>query len=243
MTDSPHGLLTGRTIVVTGASRGIGALISLVLASAGARVALLARSLARLDDVVRRCGNDSFPVECDLTVQQSIDTAVATITQQLDGPPDVLVNNAGLFTIRSLEDTMLPEFDAILATNLRAPFAFIKAFLPGMRMRGSGHIVTIGSIADRHIFEGNAAYSATKYGERAIHEVLRAETRGTGVRATLVSPASVSTDIWEHIRYHGSDARPDRSQMLDPSAVGAAVLYAVTQPDTVNVDELRLSRS
>lgn len=76
-----------------------------------------------------------------------------------------------------------------------------------------------------------------------MHEVLRAETRGTGVRSTLISPASVSTDIWEPIRYHGTGDRPDRSVMLDPSSVGAAVLYAVTQPRVVNIDELRLSRS
>jgi NADP-dependent 3-hydroxy acid dehydrogenase YdfG len=112
-----------------------------------------------------------------------------------------------------------------------------------MRARGSGHIVTIGSIADRHIFAGNSAYSATKYGQRALHEVLREETRGTGIRTTLISPAAVDTDIWEPIQYPGADAPPDRSGMLAPDAVAAAVLFAVMQPAGVNVDELRLSRS
>jgi len=103
--------------------------------------------------------------------------------------------------------------------------------------------VTIGSVADRHIFAGNAAYSATKYGQRAMHEVLREETRGSGVRATLVSPAAVDTDIWEPIQYHGTDARPDRSGMLSPDSVGTAVVFAISQPSQVNVDELRLSRA
>jgi NADP-dependent 3-hydroxy acid dehydrogenase YdfG len=76
-----------------------------------------------------------------------------------------------------------------------------------------------------------------------MHEVLRAETRGTGVRATLISPASVDTDIWEPIQYLGTTDRPDRSSMLDATAVADAVIYAVAQPADVNIDELRLSRS
>jgi NADP-dependent 3-hydroxy acid dehydrogenase YdfG len=76
-----------------------------------------------------------------------------------------------------------------------------------------------------------------------MHEVLRAETRGTGIRATLISPAAVDTDIWEPIHYLGTTDRPDRSAMLDSSAVADAVMYALSQPADVNIDELRLSRS
>lgn len=207
------------------------------------RVALLARSLDRLQAVAKEAGGDSFAVECDVTDDESIVRAVAAVREQFGGAPEIVVNNAGIFTIRSFDETSSGEFDALLDTNLRAPFRFIREFLPEMRQRGSGHVVTIGSIADRHIFAGNAAYSATKYGERAMHEVLRAETQGTGIRATLVSPASVDTDIWVPIRYLGDDSSPDRSGMLDAAAVAAAVLFAVTQPRDVNVDEMRLSRA
>jgi NADP-dependent 3-hydroxy acid dehydrogenase YdfG len=110
-----------------------------------------------------------------------------------------------------------------------------------MKGRASGHLITIGSIADRHIFAGNSAYSATKFGVRALHEVLREEIRGTGVRATLISPASTATDIWKDVRYLGTDILPDTSAMLDPRSVADAVMFAVTQPATVNIDELRLS--
>ena len=235
--------LEGKSALVTGASRGIGAAVAIALASSGARVALLARTRDALDGAARRAGNDSFGVECDLSVPASIDRAVETVRTRLGGAPDILVNNAGLFTIRAVEDTTVAEFDAIVATNLRAPFVLIHAFLAGMRARGSGHIVTIGSVADRTIYAGNAAYSTTKFGARAMHEVLREETRGSGVRATLVSPAAVSTDIWDPIQYFRTDVRPDRSSMLDVSAVARAVVFVVTEPSDVNVDELRLSRS
>ena len=232
-----------RSALVTGASRGIGAAVALSLAAAGIRVALLARSRELLDKTARDAGGESFAVQCDLTDDVSVDKAVAEVRQQLGGAPDIIVNNAGLFTIRSVEDTSQEEFDRIVATNLRAPFRLTREFLPSMRERRSGHIVTIGSIADRHIFAGNSAYAATKYGQRAIHEVLREEIRGTGIRATLISPAGVNTDIWEPIQYLGTDVRPDRTGMLAPEAVGAAVVFAVTQPPEVNVDELRLSRA
>jgi NADP-dependent 3-hydroxy acid dehydrogenase YdfG len=113
-----------------------------------------------------------------------------------------------------------------------------------MKERKSGHVVTIGSIADRHIFSGNAAYSATKYGLRAIHEVLRAELRGTGVRTTLVSPAATDTDIWNDVTVTDPVANPhSKRPMLDPDDVVGAVMFALSQPDRVNVDELRLSHS
>jgi NADP-dependent 3-hydroxy acid dehydrogenase YdfG len=235
--------LQGKSALVTGASRGIGAAVSLALAAAGARVALLARTRAALDDVAKRAGNDSFAVECDLSSAASTDRAVEIVRATLGGAPDILVNNAGSFTIRGVEDTPVADFDSTVATNLRAPFVLIHAFLPDMRARGSGHIVTIGSVADRTIYAGNAAYSATKFGTRAMHEVLREEIRGSGVRATLVSPAAVSTDIWDPIQYFGTDIRPDRSAMLDVSAVARAVTYVLSEAPDVNVDELRLSRS
>jgi NADP-dependent 3-hydroxy acid dehydrogenase YdfG len=235
--------LAGRTAVVTGASRGIGEAISVALANAGARIALLARSSDKLNALANRIGNRSFAVECDVTDSAAIDRAVDTITSELSGAPDILVNNAGLFTIKSVDDTSREEFQSIIATNLIAPYAFLNAFLKPMRQRGNGHIITIGSIADRHIYPGNAAYSAGKFGARAIHEVLRAELAGSGIRATLVSPAGTDTDIWEPIQYPGTSIKPDRSAMLKAAAVADAVVYAVTRPSDVNIDELRLSRS
>jgi len=225
--------LEGRTAVVTGASRGIGAAIAAALTGRGVRVARLSRTAS----------DGELAIKCDVTNEADISRAVAVINERFGGAPDILVNNAGLFTIRAIDDTSLSEFKSIISTNLTAPFALISSFLPRMKERGSGHVITIGSVADRHIFAGNGAYSAGKYGARALHEVLREETRGSGLRATLVSPSAVDTDIWDPIHFLGTDAKPDRSTMLDPQSVADAVLFALSQPQEVNVDELRLSRA
>lgn len=113
-----------------------------------------------------------------------------------------------------------------------------------MKKRKSGHVVTIGSIADRMIFTGNAAYSAAKFGVRAIHEVLRAELQGTGVRTTLVSPAATDTEIWNTVNVTDPAGRPrSKRPMLDPEDVVRAVMFALMQPERVTIDELRLSHS
>jgi NADP-dependent 3-hydroxy acid dehydrogenase YdfG len=240
MSDAP---LEGTTALVTGASRGIGAEIARRLAGSGLRVALLARTLPALENLASEIGNGAFAVQCDVTDRNAITGAMAEVRARFGEAPYALINNAGLFTIRGIDESSPGEFESLVAANLTAPFLLVNGFLGEMRTRGSGHIVTIGSIADRHIFAGNAAYSATKFGARAIHEVLREETRGSGIRATLVSPASVDTDVWDPIHYFGSQDKPDRSLMLSPSAVAGAVLFALAQPSHVNIDELRLSRA
>ena len=232
-----------RTALVTGASRGIGAAIARELGATGIRVALLARTRDALESLADEIGSDSVAIPCDVSSRQSVLAAVEKIRSAFGGSPDIIVSNAGLFTIKAIEETSAAEFESMVATNLTAPFALMRAFLAEMKSRGTGHIITIGSVGDRHIFAGNAAYSATKFGARAMHEVLRAETRGTGIRATLISPAAVDTDIWEPIHFLGTTDRPDRSAMLDPRAVADAVMYALSQPADVNIDELRLSRS
>jgi len=120
----------------------------------------------------------------------------------------------------------------------------VRAFLGEMKQRGRGHIVTIGSVADRTIYSGNAAYSAAKFGLRALHEVLRAELRGTGVKTSLISPAATNTDIWKDVTVTDPVNKPhSKRPMLEPDDVVRAVMFALTQPDLVNIDELRLSHS
>ncbi|HWL38896.1 MAG TPA: SDR family oxidoreductase [Gemmatimonadaceae bacterium] len=234
----PSGL-SGRSAVVTGGSRGIGAGIAAALGQQGVRVVMLARNEARLKEQSDLVPN-SIPVACDVTDPKSVDRATKRITRQLGAAPDILVNNAGLFRISSVEETTAESFTEILNTNLVGPFVFVRTFLGEMRSRKSGHIVTIGSIADRVIFAGNAAYNAAKFGLRALHEVMRVELRGTGVRTSLISPASTDTDIWKSIAPEPGGKPPS---MLAVEDVVSAVMFALTQPERVNVDELRLSRS
>jgi NADP-dependent 3-hydroxy acid dehydrogenase YdfG len=235
--------LSGRTAVVTGASRGIGAGIAEALAGAGVRVALVARTESKLKEIAARIGS-SIPIVCDVADPKSVERAIGRIAGELNGAPDILVNNAGIFRVAVVEQTTADSFIETVNTNLVGPFLFVRAFLAEMKERKRGHIVTIGSIADRTIFTGNAAYSATKFGLRAIHEALRAELRGTGVRASLISPAATDTDIWNDVAVTDPVANPhSKRPMLDPSDVVRAVMFALTQPDKVNVDELRLSHS
>lgn len=232
--------LADRTAVVTGASRGIGLAIAEALAAAGASLTLIARDGAAIDGHAARLGGSA--IRCDLANANDVSRAVSLVGKAL-GAPDILVNNAGLFRLDAVDHTTPDSFLAAVDVNLVAPFRFIRAFLPLMRERGRGDIVTIGSIADHAIFPENAAYGASKHGLRALHEVVRLELRGTGVRATLVSPGPVDTSLWDDIDPDRRVGFTPRAEMLAPGAVAAAVLYAVTQPPEVDVELVRLSRS
>jgi NADP-dependent 3-hydroxy acid dehydrogenase YdfG len=204
---------------------------------------MIARTAATLQAEARGLGPGAIPIACDLADAQAVSRAVTMIVSAIGHAPDVLVNNAGAFALAAVEELDPAEFAASLDINLVAPFRLIHAFLPAMRARAAGHVVTIGSVADRAIFPENASYAPSKFGARALHEVLRVETRGSGVRATLVSPAQVDTPLWDAIDPDTREGFTPRAQMLRPEAVAEAVLYAVTQPREVNIDELRLSRS
>ncbi len=236
-------LLAGRSALVTGASRGIGRAIAGVLADAGAHVHLLARTVDDLDVAVREIGAHATAHVCDVSDVASVTSVMRDILALESGAPDILVNNAGLFPLGAIDTLESDTFERTVQTNLVAPFRLLRALLPAMKARGSGHIVTVGSVADRVIFPGNGAYSASKFGQRALHEVLLAELRGTGLRATLVSPAATDTPIWDPVDPDNTPGFPKRAQMLRADAVADAVLWATTRPSSVNIDELRLSAS
>jgi len=235
--------LEGRTVVVTGASRGIGLATARMLASAGGRIICVSRAGQRLDSAVASLGYAAVAVACDLSKRDEIDRAVAAVTEACGGPPGALVQAAGVFPLASIEKTPADEFDAALQVNLLGAYRFAQPLVAGMRARGAGHVVTIGSIADRKAFAENVAYAAGKFGARAVHEVMREELRGSGVRVSLVSPGPVDTAIWDAI---DPDHRPGftpRAMMLRPEAIAEAVLFVLTRGDETNIDELRLSRS
>lgn len=235
--------LDGRTAVVTGASRGIGLEIARALIGDGLSVAMLARSQDDLRTHAAELGARALITPCDISDSAAVQRVAEDIIAQFGGAPDVIVNNAGAFKLAAIHETDPDDFRNTLDVNLVAPFLLVRAFLSAMRTRGSGHIVTIGSIADRVAFPENGAYAASKFGLRALHEVLRAELRGTGVRATLVSPGAVDTPLWDAIDPDTRAGFTPRRDMLRPSAVADAVRYVIAQPADVNVDELRLSRT
>ena len=204
---------------------------------------LVARNEGKLRERASQIGN-ALSVVADVTDPDSVERATRRISSELGAAPDILINNAGIFRVAMVEETLPQSFTEMINTNLVGPFLFVQAFLGGMKARKSGHVVTIGSIADRTIYTGNAAYSAAKFGLRAVHEVMRAELRGSGVRTTLISPAATDTDIWNSVTLTDPGDKPHSTRpMLSPDDVVGAVMYALRQPERVNVDELRLSHS
>lgn len=235
--------LAGRLAVVTGASRGIGLACARALAGAGARVAMIARRLDALEAAADAVGAGAVAVAADLALPNAAVRAAEEVTAAFGAPPDLLVSNAGMFALARVEDTDPAQLEGMLATNLVAPFLLARALVPAMRAAGRGDLVTIGSIADRVTFPENGAYAASKFGARALHQVMREELRGSGVRTTLVSPGPVDTPLWDSINPDDRAGFTPRARMLPAGAVADAVLFALTRDPAVNVDELRISRS
>jgi NADP-dependent 3-hydroxy acid dehydrogenase YdfG len=234
---------TPTTALVTGGSRGIGLAIARALVREGVRVALVARGAEELEARAKELGSETIAVAADVSVSSEVDRAVRQVRDAFGDAPDLLINNAGIFNPKPLHLLAPEEFERMMKINLIAPFFVLRALLPGWRERGRGHVITIGSIADRTIFADNGAYSASKFGIRAMHEVLRAETRGTGVRTTLISPSATDTPIWETVTLAPDNRFPPRDKMLGADAVADAVVWAATRPAKVNVDELRITAS
>lgn len=237
MTSAP----TVRTAFVTGASRGIGLAIARLLAASGVRVALVARGASELSARATELGAGALALPADVTSAADVDRAVSAARAAFGDVPDLLVNNAGIFIPKPLHMLTAEEFERSVQVNLVAPFLVLRALLPRWRELGRGHAITIGSIVDRTIFPDNGAYSASKFGARGMHQVLRAETTGTGIRATLIAPSSTDTSIWDSVELPANNRFPPRERMLTAQAVAEAVVWAAMRPATVNVDELRLS--
>ena len=235
--------LEGRSALVTGASRGIGEACARALGALGARVVLVSRREEALKRLAAELRHGAVVLPSDLAAPTAADQVAHVTRAALGGAPDIVVHAAGSFPMSAVEAVSDAELDTALALNVAAPLRLTRAFLPAMRDRASGHIVTIGSVADRSVFPSNAAYAASKHAVRAVHETLRAETRGSGIRATIVSPAATDTELWDPHEPDASPHLPSRHEMLKAADIAEAVAWAVTRPPHVDVEELRLARS
>jgi NAD(P)-dependent dehydrogenase (short-subunit alcohol dehydrogenase family) len=236
MTDT----LVGRTALVTGASRGIGRAVAVALAAGGARVFGLARSI----DALARLSSEHgiTPIPADLGDDADVWTALDEMMDGAGGPPDIVVNAAGVFGVAALASETVRSFDDQLRVNTRGPFLVIRSLLPHMIERGSGIIVNVGSVAGRKAFPGDGAYSASKFGLRGLHEVLLEEVRGTGVRASLVEPAATDTELWDPLYPDADPSLPNRVDMLSPEDVSDAIIFVVTRPAGVTIPVLAVER-
>lgn len=183
-------------MLVTGASRGIGAALAREFAARGARVALVARSTDQTGDVARQLGGEAYAA--DLVDPAQLRGLVAAIEQ--DGPLDVLVNNAGMEAAGSLVDVSADDLEAVYRLNLLAPVELCRQVLPGMLARGRGHLVAVSSLAGVATIPGLAAYASSKAGLTHVVSGIRADLRGTPVGTTVVETGPVATEMIERAR-------------------------------------------
>jgi NADP-dependent 3-hydroxy acid dehydrogenase YdfG len=233
--------LLGQTALVTGASRGIGEAVAVAMAGAGAQVGLVARSAGPLAARAAALGGWAFPG--DLSQADEVARVLAAFREHAGGDPDILVTSAGVFTMAPIEATDADALDLNWGLNLRASALCVRGVLPGMRARGSGTILQVGSVAGRKAFPANGAYSASKFGLRGFHEVLLEELRGSGVRATLLEPAATDTPIWDPMDPDANPNLPPRAAMLRPEDVAAAALFVATRPAGVQIPFLPIERT
>ena len=200
--------LTGRTVVVTGASQGIGAALSRAFAAAGARVVLVARSRDKLESIAREI--DGYVHVADLLDPQQVDDLVPGIEAE-HGPIDVFTNNAGLDAAQPAATTDPELIRQVTRLNLEAPMVLTRHVLPGMLRRRRGHLVYVASLAGTASFPAMSHYSATKAGLLNFAGSVRWEVRRHGVGVTCVAPGPVDTDMWDRAEaMTGSGARVRR---------------------------------
>ena len=243
------GRLSGKRAWVTGASGGIGEATARALAAEGADVALSARSedvLEALAGQIRDAGGGGEVHVLPVDVGDR--AAMAAVGERLAGlgGVDVLVNNAGLMPLAPIEEGHVDEWERMIDVNVKGVMYAIHAVLGGMIERRSGHVVNVGSVAGRVIFPGNSVYCGTKFAVRAISDGLRQETVKHGLRVTNIEPGAVATNLLDTTTYQPAiDARKspdsffsDPDKLLQAEDIAAAIVYAVTQPERVNVSEL-----
>jgi NADP-dependent 3-hydroxy acid dehydrogenase YdfG len=221
---------SGRLVLVTGASSGIGAATVRLAASRGARILALARSADRLEalaEEVCAAGGDVWSYAVDCGSRAKVAAAAGRIVAE-HGVPDVLVNNAGAGRYLFLDQTAPEELDQMLAAPLQAALYVTRAFLPAMVERGSGRVVTVNAPIAYVPWPGAAGYGVARWGVRGLHEMLRADLRGTGVGASQVVPGLVSSGYFTH-NPGVEESLPPISRFfptLTPEQVAAAIVRA-----------------
>jgi NAD(P)-dependent dehydrogenase (short-subunit alcohol dehydrogenase family) len=187
-------------VLITGASQGIGAAIAKVFAKEvpGVRLALVARNDKNLTIVARACAKLGAKAEtflCDVSDEAAVAAMAGAVTSRFGGV-DVLINNAGVYAGASFAETKVADFDRIVSANLRSAFLVSREFLPVMLKRKSGDIFFMSSIAGLGAYPNGAAYCAAKFGVTGLAKVLRAETKGTGIRVCCVHPGATWSPSW-----------------------------------------------
>jgi len=233
----------GKVVAITGASSGIGEAVALSLAAAGATVALAARRSHRLDDLVARIeadGGRAVAMAADVSDETQAQ-AFVTGTHREFGRLDVLVNNAGVMLLGPITGAPTDEWRRMVDVNVFGVLYCTHAALPLMLEQREGHIINVSSVAGRVARLGSGVYNLTKFGIGAFSESLRQEVTQAGIRVTLIEPGAVATELIGQNREEIQALIRDRlsgTEPLEAKDIAEGVLYAISQPAHVSVNEL-----
>jgi clavulanate-9-aldehyde reducatase len=239
------GLLQGRRALITGASSGIGEATAVAMAAEGAAVALGARRMERLDDLAQRIereGGRAVAIEADIADEQQAKRLVERAHAELGGL-DCLVNNAGVMLLGPLQDADLDEWRTMIEVNCLGLLYCTHYALPLLRDGGGGDVVNVSSVAGRVAALGSGVYNMTKWGVVGFSESLRQEGAHIGVRVTCVEPGFVETELQGHnqnpmVLERIEKMREATGKVLESGDIANAIVYAVSQPEHVSVNEI-----
>jgi 3-oxoacyl-[acyl-carrier protein] reductase len=234
------GKLAGKTVLITGASAGIGRASALALANEGANMILTARRQERLDELesaVQKAGGKAVSFVGDatdeVTAQQCAELAVKTF-----GSLDILINNVGVGNYKNLVDTSAADYDEMMNANVRSTFLFTRHAVPLMMKQSSGTILMISSMAGIYGFAGEAVYCATKFAQIGFAQALDKELRPHGIKVGVICPGGVKTEF--ALGKGRTEEGVAKSGMLDPEDVAGAVLLACTQSSNSRIIEVQM---
>ena len=236
--------LEGKVAIVTGASSGIGAATAEALAAEGASVVVAARREERLNELVGRIesgGGRTFSVSCDVTDEDQAHDLIRMTVDEF-GKIDILVNNAGVMLLSKVGKGLSDQWRRMFEVNVLGVLYATDAAIEAMRRQHSGHIVNVSSLAGRKVTrDTSGVYAGTKHAVGAISEGLRQELLEDNIRVTVVEPGAVATELPDHIT--DEEAREGLSgllelEILQAEDIASAVVYAVTQPERVSVNEI-----
>ena len=232
--------LHGKTVLITGASSGIGEATAKLLAQRGANVVIGARRgerLRALEQAIAAAGGSIRQRPLDVTDAADVAAFVAYAQHQF-GRVDVLVNNAGIMPLSPLSALKLDEWNRMIDVNIRGVLHGIAAILPVMQAQGSGQVINVASLGAHYVVPTAAVYCATKFAVWAISDGLRQES--DTIRVTTISPGVVESELADTITDPAAAElmKTYRAIALKPDAIGRAVRFAIEQPDGVDVNEI-----
>lgn len=235
--------ISGKVVVITGASSGLGEATARYLAERGATVVLGARRGERLQTLVEeitRAGGNASARPTDVTDPAQVQALVDTAVEQY-GRVDVMLNNAGVMPHSPLERRKIDDWNRTIDINIKGVLYGIAAALPHMQRQKAGHIINVSSVAGHKVGKNNAVYAATKTAVRVISEGLRQEVKPWNLRTTIISPGAVATELPNSITE--ADVAKGIGQFYEEYAIPAesfarAVAFAIGQPEDVDINEI-----